>query len=167
MMEIWRVLELLGDPAALGLFDPVILSLIVGIAVLSLLTLKIMPKRAAKAPVRKAIGAPIGKKTPGSRDVASGAAPRTDAHDAEQPRDGLARLRTIIETGTAQSEKMSLAHVGASIKIDAAEHTLNRMILEMNTVLNAKSAPAPLAAVEIRDVVHGGPPHGSHTQVAA
>lgn len=145
------MLEHFSDPAGLGLFDPVIAGLIAGIGLLSVLAMKIMPKRTAKPPARANKTMQVRTATATSRHQ-----PVSGSDKATAPRDGdgLARLRTIIETGTAQSAKMTTAHASASVKIDAAEHALNRMILEMNAVLHADAAAAPQLAVDVRDVVH-------------
>lgn len=149
------MLEHFSDPAGLGLFDPVIAGLIAGIGLLSVLAMKIMPKRTAKPPARANKTMQVRAATATSRhQPVSGSDKATAPRDGERDGDGLARLRTIIETGTAQSAKMTTAHASASVKIDAAEHALNRMILEMNAVLHADAAAAPQLAVDVRDVVH-------------
>ena len=150
------MIEFLGnsahfDLAGLGLFDPVVMGLLAAIGLVAGIAMRLMPKPTTKPrahkPIRQMVAAPAA--------AVSETVPRAPAPVAQPSSDGLARLRTIIETGAAQSEKMSSAHAGASVKIDAAEHALNRMILEMNAVLHTKGAPTALVTVAVPDVVHG------------
>ena len=150
------MIEFLGnsarfDLAGLGLFDPVVMGLLAAIGLVTALAMKAMPKPTAKPRARNAVRHMVATPTA----AVSGTVPRASAPVAQPSSDGLARLRTIIETGAAQSEKMSSAHAGASVKIDAAEHALNRMILEMNAVLHTKGASAAPVTVAVPDVVHG------------
>jgi hypothetical protein len=169
MRETPRVFDFFNDPAGLGLFDPVILGLMAGVAVLSALALALMPKRQAKMAAKSAPGAQRHRAT----SIVPQTLPARPAVAADLPAStptaagGLARLRTIIEAGTAHSEKISAAHAGASLKLDAAEHALNRMILDVKTVLDIRPAPAPTAAVEVHDVVHGGGQRGARGTIAA
>ena len=139
------------DLAGLGLFDPVVMGLLAVIGLVAAVAMKMMPKPTAKKRAQKVVLPKAATPTV----AVSKTLPCASAPVVQPLGDGLARLRTIIETGAAQSEKMSSAHAGASVKIDAAEHALNRMILEMNAVLHTKGAPTALVTVAVPDVVHG------------
>ena len=150
------MLEFLGnsarfDLAGLGLFDPVVMGLLAAIGLVAAVAMRLMPKPTAKTRAHKTARQTVASPTASVSEIGL----RPSAPVGKPLGDGLARLRTIIETGAAQSEKMSSAHAGASVKIDAAEHALNRMILEMNAVLHPKSAPTVPVIAAVPDVVHG------------
>jgi hypothetical protein len=168
MTEAPRVFDFFNDPAGLGLFDPIILGLIAGIGVLSVLALTLMPKRipvSAVQPVKRTGASSVSATfTP---VMTAAAVPASEPAASHPGADGLARLRTIIDAGAAHSVKMSEAHAGAGLKLDAAEHALNRMIQDVRTVLDIRPVPAAPVPVEVHEVVHGNVQRTTRDPIAA
>jgi hypothetical protein len=135
---------------ALGVFDPVVLAIVMAITVIGLATLFYAP---AKKPV---VRAPKTSQIPRSARASNTA---TKALAATTPKSEpgtkpdivthLDRLSHIIQAGTAQSLRVTAAHASAAVKINAAEHSLGRMLQEMQALTLGRSDIARSHAVVI------------------
>jgi hypothetical protein len=175
------VFEFIRTSADLGVLDPYILAVLAGIVVCSVLIYKLLPARQPRQPAgRKASqnGPKPAKRTLTTRTgsqpanlaaVATGTQPVTQRTSAGYD---LTRLRTIIDTGMSCSDKISSAHAGATVKIDAAEHALNRAVLDIKDVWQqpahgGDASDANLTTVAAMTAPAAGPPAQRNTQIAA
>jgi hypothetical protein len=111
-----------------GLFDPAILAVSAAIAVACFAwSIRPIRRHSNIAPERISSKDTVGA---GVR-----AAPENPVCVNVDSASQLDRLVRIIEDATALSTRVSAAHSGATVKIDAAEHALNRMLQDIKGLL--------------------------------